>query len=291
MHYFKLTFLCLLMGFPMSIFGQAFTGVISDGETAVPLPYATIGVKGKSIGGITDSKGYFHINIANAATNDTIVVSYLGYQSQLFVKRDISHSQYEIKLVPLAFQLNEVVTLGKREVIIFGNKKPSSRYTGWGDYVSSRGRLRGVAVETNDLPLLLTKFRMHFEACEFDSVRFRLHILPLGADYSGDLKAELIKENVFFNAYKDQKWLDVDLSRYNLVIRQNVVVAVEWVDSWVKKEKRSESYQLTISTSREEGYLYTRKTPEEPFTVTKMKYIPTMYFESYKPGNQKRINE
>lgn len=112
---------------------------------------------------------------------------------------------------------------------------------------------------------------MHLEACEFDSVRFRLHVLPLGENYSGDLSAELLKENVFFNAYEGQKWVDVDLSKYNLVIHQNIIVAVEWVDAWVKSEERNESYQLTISTSRKEGFLYSRKTPEEAFSIIRLK--------------------
>lgn len=275
----------ILMLISSTIFGQSFSGIITDSQNTAPLSYASIGVKGKSIGGIADSKGYFHINIANTASTDTIVVSYLGYDSKIFVRSDISQSQYEIKLTPNAIQLHEVVTRGKREVITIGNKKTSARYTGWGDYISSRGRLRGVAIETNETPLKLAKFKMHLNACEFDSVRFRLHILPLGDRYSGNLNAEFIKENVFFNAYKGQKWVNVDLSPYNLVIHQNIIVAVEWVDAWVKNEVRSESYLLTISTSPAEGFLYTRKTPQEPFSVTKMKSTPTMYFETYKPGN------
>ena len=201
------------------------------------------------------------------------------------MKRDISNTAYEIKLVSRAYRLPEVVTLGKREIIIIGNKKASSQYTGWGDYFSSRGRLRGLAIETDEAPLKLAKFKMHLDACEFDSVRFRLHILPLQANHSGDLQTELINENIFFTAFKGQKWVSVDLTPYNLIINQNIIVAVEWVDSWAKKEPTGESYLLTISLSREEGYTCIRKTPEEPFLVTKMKLTPTMYLETYKPSN------
>lgn len=269
--------------FSSSLFGQSFSGIIVDVQNGSPLPYASIGVKGKSIGGIADSKGHFHINISNVDLTDTIVVSYLGYATKTFVKSSLTQSKYDITLVPGVIQLHEVVTRGKREVIIIGNKNPSSRYTGWGDYISSRGRLRGVAIETKETPLKLSKFKMHLDACEFDSVRFRLHILPVGENLSGNLKAELLKENVFFNVRKNQKWVSVDLSRFNLVIDQNIIVAVEWVDAWVKNEIRDESYLLTISTSREDGFLYTRKTPEEPFLITKMNAIPTMFFETHKP--------
>ena len=281
----KIRLCCFLIVLPVTLFGQSFTGTISDGESGTRLPYASIGVKGKSIGGIADSKGYFAISIANASPTDTIVVSYLGYLATTFVKRELSQSVYQIKLVPTPLQLHEVVAQGKREVKTIGNKKASSQYTGWGDYISSRGRLRGVAIETTEIPLKLARFHMRLDACEFDSVRFRLHILPLKENYSGNLNTELIDENIFFTAHKDQKWVNIDLNPYNIVIHQSIVVAVEWVDSWVKKESRNESYKLTISLSREDGYAYIRETPEEPFTATKSKLTPTMYFEAHKPGN------
>ena len=274
-----------MLGLSSSLLGQSFSGIITDSKNGSALPYASIGVKGKSIGGIADAKGQFKISIANAVSTDTIVVSYLGYQPRTFSKPEILKSAYDIKLIATPVQLHEVVALGKREVIIIGNKKPTSRYTGWGDYGSSRGRLRGVAIETNQAPLKLATFKMHLDACEFDSVRFRLHILAQGENHSGDLKTQLLDENVFFTAYKDQKWVSVDLSRYNLIVQQNVIVAVEWVDAWVKNEMRTESYLLTISSSRQDGYLYARKTPEEPFSVQKTNSIPTMYFETHRPGN------
>jgi hypothetical protein len=286
----KFKLLCLLIGFPIAMFGQSFKGIITDNQSATPLPYASIGVKDKSIGGIADSKGRFYIDIAGATSTDTIVVSYLGYESKTFVKRDILQSDYKIKLVPGALQLREVVAKGKRETIIIGNNKATGQYTGWGDYTSSRGRLRGVAIKTTETPLKLDKFNMHMAACEFDSVRFRLHILPLEANQLTNLYAELIDENIFFNAYKAQKWVSVNLIPYNLVIDQNVIVAVEWVDAWVKKETRNESYQLTISLSRQDGDMYIRQTPEEPFLAIRSKFTPTIYFQTYKPGNQKPVN-
>ncbi|MCF2501271.1 carboxypeptidase-like regulatory domain-containing protein [Dyadobacter chenhuakuii] len=281
----KLIVLSFLISLPITLLGQSFKGTVSDAVNAKPLPYASIGVKAKSIGGIADADGRFDIAISKAAPTDTIIVSYLGYASVKIIKREISQSAYQIKLSPGALQLHEVIAQGKREIIPIGNQKASGQYTGWGDYKSSRGRLRGVAIETNELPLKLAKFKMHMDACEFDSVRFRLHILPLAGGYSGNLKAELINENIFFNVNKGQKWVSVDLAPYNLVIDENIVVAVEWLDAWVKEEERDESYKLTISLSRKEGYMFIRNTPQEPFLPTKSKFSPTMYFETYKSGN------
>ena len=212
---------------PVLAYAQSFTGSVTDSQSMAPLPYASIGVRGKGIGGIADINGHFLIDMTKALPTDTIIISYLGYQSKTLVKRDVSNAAYRIELVSSPFQLKEVVTVGKPEIISIGNKKASGYYTGWGDYSSSKGRLRGTTIETDELPLKLIRFKLHLDACEFDSVRFRLHILPLQANHSGNLTTELLHENIFFTAHKDQKWVSVDLTFYNLIIRQNIIVGVE----------------------------------------------------------------
>jgi len=97
--------------------GQVFTGSITDHTKLFELPYANISVRGKSVGGISDARGKFKIDITKAAITDTITVSYLGYQSMSYLKRDIVSSFYEIKLIPVSYDLNEVVAKGKRKIV------------------------------------------------------------------------------------------------------------------------------------------------------------------------------
>ncbi len=274
----KIYILSLFLLLPMLALSQSFTGVVMDSKSGTPLPYANIGVRGKNLGGIADIRGHFQIDLSKSLPTDTVVISYLGYQSQTFLKRNIGGIDYKIELISSALQLQEVVAIGKREVVTIGNKKASGHFTGWGDYSSSKGRLRGIAIETDKWPLKLTTFNLYLDACEFDSVRFRLHILPLLVNHSGDLQIESLKENIFFTARKGQKRVHVDLTPYNLIINQNSIVAVEWVDAWTQQ---GGSHLLTIATSREEGYTYTRDTPEVPFQVVYYKFTPTMYFEAY----------
>ena len=268
-------------------FGQAFRGIIFDNQKNEALPYANIGVRGKSVGGIADANGNFNIDLSKADLKDTVVVSYLGYRSQTFLKSEISAQKYTIKLAPAPYQLQEVVATGKREIISIGNKNPSSNYTGWGDYISSKGRVRGLAIEPAEVPLQVSKFRMRLHHQEFDSVRIRLHILPLGENYEAQNSRELLKENIFITLTKDQKWVEVDMKPYQIIISGGIIVAAEWVDAWFgAKTTTGDSKRFTISTSRIAGYAYERKTPEEPYSVAKMSYTPTIYLETFRVGNQ-----
>jgi len=58
---------------------QYISGIIVDEETSEPLPFATIGLKNKGRGTVTNSNGEFGLKITSDLSDDTLSVSYLGY--------------------------------------------------------------------------------------------------------------------------------------------------------------------------------------------------------------------
>lgn len=58
------------------------TGVILDGESSEPLPFATIALKHEGKGTVSNSNGEFGFKISPENYSDTVVVSYLGYFSR-----------------------------------------------------------------------------------------------------------------------------------------------------------------------------------------------------------------
>ncbi|RUA10460.1 MAG: SusC/RagA family TonB-linked outer membrane protein, partial [Flavobacteriia bacterium] len=90
------------------------TGTVVD-ETGMPLPGASILVKGTKKGKTTDLDGKFSISVTNA---DVLVVTYVGYQKkEIPVKDKLS---FNIRLEPDNNQLDEVV------VVSYGSKKKKS---------------------------------------------------------------------------------------------------------------------------------------------------------------------
>lgn len=81
-----------------------FTGTVLD-ENQVPLPGATVVVKGTSNGVATDFDGNFEINLGSA--NDILVVSYIGYIEKEF--NATGKNSATITLQPDSQQLDEVV--------------------------------------------------------------------------------------------------------------------------------------------------------------------------------------
>jgi hypothetical protein len=64
------------------------SGTILDETTSDPLPYATVGLKNKGKGTVTNNNGQFGLKITPDLLNDTLAVSYLGYiRSELPVQQ------------------------------------------------------------------------------------------------------------------------------------------------------------------------------------------------------------
>lgn len=94
--------------FCCSVFAQqAVTGIVID-DTNEPLIGATILIKGKTIGVVTNSNGEFSIQ---ASSGDILVISYLGTTTQnVTVKSGMNN--IKIKMIKDALNLDEVVVVG-----------------------------------------------------------------------------------------------------------------------------------------------------------------------------------
>lgn len=259
-------------------FSQSFHGIIRDQSTKEPLPYANIGVRSKSIGGITDYTGTFHVDLSHASGTDTLVISYIGYVPYTISISSLDLSQqHVIDLTPTARVLKEVVIRSNPEVIILGNKSKSSKHTGWGDFTSSRGRAIGILINTPEQSVKVNTLSFHVDACEFDSARVRINFLKLEA---GTLKPVASQQqNIFLTIVKRKGWIEVPLQEELVFRKEQVIVAIEWVDAWAKPRTQEEggSYMFTLSLSKAQGSHYLRQTPEEPLQLTTSEFTPSIY--------------
>lgn len=85
------------------------SGVVMDDESRSPLPSATIGLKSKGRGTISNSNGEFSLRITPDCINDTLVVSYLGYYGrEIPVKQSIANN-FEITLKREFISIQEII--------------------------------------------------------------------------------------------------------------------------------------------------------------------------------------
>lgn len=281
--------LFVFVSLPITLKCQVFQGKILDKKSNAPLPYASIGVRGKSIGGIANESGIFSINLTEAKPIDEVIISYIGYQSIILRIENIALGKsHEIYLEPKATELREVVVFDKREIIVLGNNAKGSRSVGWGWDESSKGRSKGIGIE-NHKRIKLTRFAVYVNKNTFDSVRLRLNIYAENDNIDSD-ESQLLNENIFLTSSHGKKWASVNLDPYDITITENIVVTIEWVDAWdanpdhflttTTKEKEQQHF-LTYGMTDAKGIFYTRETPQEKFEKITNIGTPAMFVEGF----------
>ncbi len=92
------------------------TGRLIDTFTQEPIPFATIRIKSKAIGLITNFDGGFKIPITYKTQGDILVISCIGYRSKEVILSNLLQSQInQISLTARALELNEVIVTGTKK--------------------------------------------------------------------------------------------------------------------------------------------------------------------------------
>jgi iron complex outermembrane recepter protein len=94
-------------------YAQSVSGSVFDNETKEPLAGANVILHSKHTGTTTNANGEFQIN--DASGNDTLEVSFIGYERKLLPTPIVSRS---ISLSPLANNLQQVVVTANREATL-----------------------------------------------------------------------------------------------------------------------------------------------------------------------------
>ena len=152
------------------------TGKIIDNETSEPLPFATIALKNKGKGTVTNNNGNFGMKITTDQYNDTLSFSYLGY-----LGREIP--------VKKAFGNNLTISMRKEFIsipeIIIRNQNPLEIVL---------KTVKAISHNYGDTPVLMTGFYREGVLKKSELQTYSEAILQIyKSAYSGTLYADQIK--------------------------------------------------------------------------------------------------
>ncbi|OKL40282.1 hypothetical protein A3841_18325 [Pontibacter flavimaris] len=212
-------------------------GEIVDRFKNKPVPYATIGIKGKSLGTVADENGQFSFTIPATAVSDeeAMIVSCVGYKSVETTASAFKQGHLLISLPPAQINLNEVTIRARKvKTKTFGRTgnstmMVSNMYTENNLLSDELAKEQGTIIKLDE-EVLLKDFNMHVVFNRFKYVRFRLNIYSIK---DGLPDKSLLKEDIRFDVAEKKGWVKVDLSRYNVFLegQDKVAVTIQWLQS------------------------------------------------------------
>jgi hypothetical protein len=232
--YSVLLFFVVFVSFSAS--SQIISGTIRSDFN--PVAYATIGVKEKLIGTISNEK----VKNENFTGNEELIISCVGYEDKTILLSDfLKLPEKIIDLKINKIELDEITVKPKKvKEKIYGNRSVAkltsiTLFTRNEEVDDALGREIGVALKV-DSNIKLKYFNVYV-LNQFRNVKFRLNFY----DFTENDQPQLIPlpEDMIFNVDVPKGWVKVDLSSYHIFLegRKKLGVSIQWLESERIKEK------------------------------------------------------
>jgi CarboxypepD_reg-like domain len=195
---------------------------VVDSSTKQPIAFAVIQTESKSF--YSDSIGRFTV-LANDLSN-VIKISCLGYETKSF--KIGQNCKERILLKPKIFNLPEVIVSSKP----FKSKKIGLSRKSSISSAQLDGEIIATFIPNDDqtykvIKKMILPFKHHKREGDIRS-NFRVHVYSVGID--GSPQKELLESNVVFCPNKKKKKVELDISKYNIIIpKEGVFIGVEWI--------------------------------------------------------------
>lgn len=219
-------------------------GKVLEKETNQPLAYVSVGVLNKPQGTVSDTLGQFSVSITSENLTDTLQLSLVGYNSlRIAVKDFINNADKSLKLTVNAAQLAAVVvtpssTKLNSEII---GRQASGKLTQVSihhktSFEETIGSEMGMRYKTDKPNAILKDFNFYISANSFDYIKFRVNIYSLK---NGAPDTLLYNKQIFatMGNYKTG-WTKIDLEEFNIAVKGEFVVTVQWIESSLKKNEK-----------------------------------------------------
>lgn len=224
----KLFFIPIFMFFSSFIYSQSINGKIVD-TLNVPIQYTNIGVKGQDIGTVSDENGYFSLILPNSNQDSKIIISNISYKVKEYTIKDfisLINTKKQIILEENYQQLEEVVITSKKLKKDNKGNRTTSSLVAAGFKNNSLGSEVGIKIRMKDKPTHIDSFNFFITSCKYDTLFFRLNIYSLKDDMPYE---NLLSENIYFSTDIKKGKVSIDLTKYNIVVNQDIIIAIEYV--------------------------------------------------------------
>jgi hypothetical protein len=234
---------------------QLIRGKVIDASSEKPVEYVNLGVIDTPFGITTNEKGEFSLDLKGQSPKAIVRISMIGYKAQTFAIEELTNKENIIKLVSNPIQLSEVTVKpfsGKQKNVGATSSTFHGGYCGIGGTQRGKGYEIGTNIELGSKPVLLRSLHISMHNQSFENSLFRLHIRNIAHNLPFE---EQLTENIMIPITKSSGWVNIDLTKYNLVFKEDIALTIEWVDVTTSHKTK----YITINGGKEYCILFNMK--------------------------------
>ena len=204
-------------------------GLVIDKRSKAPLHYVNVGVWNKDQGTTTNALGEFALDVSKVNLNDTLRISMVGYESKIIPVSDLHRERGYIKvsLNEKKYELNEVGVFDKKLTSKILGNKTESRFFGVKFSSIDLGSEIAIKIKIKQAPTYLEKFQFNISYNTADTAAFRVNIYSMKG---GQPHTNILQENIILRIGKQTGKIELDLSKYNIVVAEDFFISLEWID-------------------------------------------------------------
>lgn len=217
----------ILFGFNTA-FAQQITGIVMNAVNQQPIEFVNIGIIGKNLGTVSNTKGKFNLQVDPAFCDDSIRFSSIGYDPQSIKIADLWKKNYntiflnkrdydlsEVKIGPRIFEKRILGVTSKQKKIVAGFKNNLLGYE------------CGILMKAQNTTVL-KQLHINIADCSYDTIFYRLNIYKS----MGEMKFENILQEPLYirnchEIIKDE--IQVDLESKNIILDGDFLITLELV--------------------------------------------------------------
>ena len=239
------SFICLL-GIT-TIAQTTISGFVTEQGNSSRLAYVNLGVKGKSIGTVTDVEGRFSLQIPQGMEMETLTFTLVGYYENTISIRELEgRAVPEISLKRKITQL-PAVTISDHKLVekSFGIYK-SHALLHFTDGSTNQSDIFEIAqiINLDSTPARINSLNLHVNDSRRDSGMFRINFYSLNDGRPGE---RLVEQSIIQTKAIREGWLTFDLREHNLYLKGKFVAAIEFLPN--KKTKQPVYYEVKLGGS------------------------------------------
>lgn len=238
MRFFKL----FLVLFSFSATAQiVIKGKVADNTSKEPIPFASVGIKGKTYGTVCDENGAFELKVGSFTDNDTLKISAIGYAAKKVLMRVAkNYSNEVIYLVPASLQLSEVKVKPQKTVTkVLGNKRYNTGICL--SFTGAEGNYKGaeISIKANNKKgrlVFLENFNFYIVKNLYkDSLTFRLNFYK--EDKEGLPGENILLKPIIFKTMVKEGVVSVNLKNMLINTNDDFFMSLECLEEQIDKEK------------------------------------------------------